>query len=180
VDQAPTPPVTDRLEQRVELHDESGQRIGGRWQRYANRFTLPNGAAVRVRWGRPEGVGTEPASTTYGGTPDEDTIWLDPAYWSDRSPSRRREARETLLHELAHRYDRRYLTDIQRARFQAIMGLTGAWRAAPNSPHEQFAEAAALWMTPGRNDGGYGFAPNRRQRRALSRLFETLRNGGTG
>jgi hypothetical protein len=79
------------------------------------------------------------------------------------------------LHELGHAYDAHVLSAADRARFQRIMRLGGAWGApsAGGAPSEQFADAyahCALWHHP-RNfifAGRYlGYAPTPKQYRRV-------------
>jgi hypothetical protein len=71
-------------------------------------------------------------------------IWIA---WTDPNLP----ARKTLLHEIGHHVD--YGMPWQyRELFQRMTGTVGRpWRDAPNSPHEQFAEAYALCAVGGRS-----------------------------
>lgn len=90
-------------------------------------------------------------------------------------------ARGGFLHELGHLFD--YTAPrLNRARFLRIMRDRRPWRWAPNSPHEQFAEAYALCALGGKlarryGTGGYAFEPNRKQLKAVCRLIRSSRAG---
>jgi hypothetical protein len=108
------------------------------------------------------------ASCTYPGGP----IYLGPG-----------DNRDALLHEYGHHVDYLLMTDADRARFMRLRGLEGGWRQAPNSPHEQFAEAAGMcmsgpfrvgWRTHARVNGGYEYRPTRRRHARICRLIRTV------
>lgn len=172
---ADNPQPVEALRQAPILYnDQGGAPIGGRLQRWANGFTLPGGASMRVRLHRAPTASAEPAGMFLGSTPDMDVVYWDPKFFHGRA------GKATMLHELTHRYDRRGMTDATRRRFERIMGDTRPWRSGANSPHEQFAEAASAYMMGykrarvARNRSGYDFRPNRRQWRQVRRLFDSL------
>jgi hypothetical protein len=136
-----------------------------RYQRWADAARVPTAATrVRLRVGPtpcPEGAcafATRPYPT----------IWVRPD-WTDRL---------TLYHELGHVFDYVTLGDDTRSAFRSIVHDRRAWRSAPNSPHEQFAEAYSLaarfgrrWRRARRYRGGYGYSPTRRQYLRVIRLI---------
>ena len=64
------------------------------------------------------------------------------------------------------------------------MGLRGAWRQEPNSPHEQFAEGFRMCARdprrPDRRAWGYTYRPTRAQHRAVCRLIAQAEAAPTG
>jgi hypothetical protein len=104
-------------------------------------------------------------------SPAPATIWFTP-----------RADREDFVHELGHHFDYSVMTDQARAGFQHIMGLDGrAWRSAPNSPHEKFAEAYRMCSnSPGSPDltrWGYGYQPTTAQHRRVCALIRRTAGG---
>jgi hypothetical protein len=66
-------------------------------------------------------------------------------------------------HELGHVIDFALLTNSDRGMFEALMHMQRPWNDAPDSPHEQFAEAVRLcaisvrWRD--RHELAYGYLP---------------------
>jgi len=89
--------------------------------------------------------------------------------------------RGDLEHELGHVVDYTRMTDPLRTRFMWIVGLKGAWRQEPNSPHEQFAEGFRMCVRdprrPDRRSWGYTYRPTRVQHRAVCRLLKQAMSG---
>ncbi len=56
--------------------------------------------------------------------------------------------KDKLFHEAGHLIDRYLMTDANRDRFRMIIRDARPWRTSPDSPHEQFAEAAAACAWP--------------------------------
>lgn len=153
---------------------DTGQRVGGRYQRWANQFPLGQGAEIRLRFGAPENATPEMQRGAY--TVDGDTVYINPKAF------RRGEGlaqRQLFHHELAHRYDYRSGNDALRQRFSQIMGYGDPWAIAGSSvPSEQFADAVAQYTTSRRYTGGssaYGYRPTRKQWRQTRRLFDGLK-----
>ena len=90
--------------------------------------------------------------------------WPDPAAWE---------------HELGHLFDYQVLTDADRAAFQRIVGVTGAWRPGTGAagPAEYFAVAysqCALHRTVRRsNTLGYGYRTTPRRHQAVCELIRS-------
>lgn len=174
------PAPVDTLRQVPILYDATtGQPIGGVLQRYANRFKLPTGGEARVVLGREPGK-AEPASYVRGITPDQDRLYYD---WGWYRGDPKRDRRDALYHELAHRYDRRFADQTVRDRFTQIMGLPTDWENGVNGanvPKEQFAEAIAVYhlnrryKRAKRHLGGYDYTPTRKQFRQVRRLFDGI------
>lgn len=108
------------------------------------------------------------------------TIWMDEAAITN--------PRNVFLHELGHEYDFSNLTDDQRDRFKALLGLTGPWQPAVadywNAPIERFAEAYRLCAIGARPQnlgsafgnrylmpGDYGYNPPLAVHRVVCRLI---------
>jgi hypothetical protein len=112
-------------------------------------------------------VGSAPCSRSCTADDGTHTIWLT------------RLDAPTLLHEVGHQFD--YLMpDTTRAAFVAIMHDGRAWRSAPSSPHEQFAETYRLCAEHGNTSphaggdgGGYAYAPTLAQHRAVCALIRS-------
>ena len=84
------------------------------------------------------------------------------------------------LHELGHRFDYR-MPGWVRDRFRALIGDARPWRATPNSPMEQFADAyslCALDPTTLPPDFGsvVGYRPTPAIHRAACRLIRLSRS----
>lgn len=106
-----------------------------------------------------------PCTTTPG-----DRVWLSSAV----VPLAQK--RLVFSHELGHRFDYRVMTPAARDAFRALIGTRRPWRAAPNSPHEQFAEAYGLCLrhrviARDRDAGNYGYWPTRGTHRRVCRLI---------
>ena len=105
-------------------------------------------------------------SCTQEGVP---AIWLAPS----------RTTRHDLYHEMGHLYDYFVLTEATRQRFLSLRQDRRPWRSAPNSPHEQFAEAYAFCATgraplfAGRVLGGYGYTPSLRAHKRICALIRS-------
>jgi len=83
--------------------------------------------------------------------------------------------RHELLHELGHRFDYR-MPDWARNGFRKIMRERRAWRSAPNSPHERFADAYSICARspkrlPASYSSGFGYDPSNSQHRRVCRLI---------
>lgn len=153
---------------------DTGQRVGGRFQRWANEFPLGQGAQIRLRLGTPPNATPEMNRGAY--TVDGDVLYFNPKAFKRGEGQA---AKQLFSHELAHRYDRRSGNDAMRQRFSQIMGYTEPWAIAGSSvPSEQFADAVAQYVTSRRYTGGssaYGYRPTRRQWRQTRRLFDGLK-----
>jgi hypothetical protein len=82
--------------------------------------------------------------------------------------------REELLHELGHRFDYR-MPDWARDGFRKVMRDRRAWRSAPNSPHERFADAYAICARspkrlPASYSSAFGSDPSSSQHRRVCSL----------
>ncbi len=114
----------------------------------------------------------EEASACTG--PESATIWLDPLVLQERAA-----VRETLLHELGHRVDY-VMPEWMRLRFLSLRRDKRAWRAPPNSPNEQFAEAWRLCAERGLrirepiDEGGYNYFPSPRLHGQVCRMVSRL------
>jgi hypothetical protein len=190
-DQPPQPvqPTTIRSVP-ILYNADTGQKVGGRMQRWASTFMLPGMGAVKVRFVRPPGTASnEPAGVVRDDKLGEDVLYVDPTWYTRKNYGNPGEmaagGRKLMTHELAHIYDRTRLTDETRQRFQQIMGDSRSWRPASGttqqgSPHEQFAEAAQAYSRGFKRPsfkwmGGYGFEPSAQQWNQIRMLLGGLK-----
>jgi hypothetical protein len=117
--------------QAVTLVSPTGDARIARFQTWADAAAVPTPAGVvdLVLDSCPVAVSD---GCIYHGAPP--TIFLGPTVRD----------RPILLHELGHAFDTQRLTPAYRSGFESIFRDTRAWRSAPNSPHERFAEAYSL------------------------------------
>lgn len=87
-------------------------------------------------------------------------------------------SRHDFRHELGHQFDYFEMTDSARAAFMKLIGVPGEWRSAPNSPHEQFAEAwrmcAAVRRLPLEYWTGYGYDLTQRKHNRACALIRNV------
>ena len=117
--------------QALTIVSPTGDPRVARYQAWANTSAMPQplGQVDLVLSSCPAAISD---GCIYHGAPP--TIFLGPTV----------RERAVLLHELGHAFDTQRMSNAYRFAFEKLFGDRRAWRTAPNSPHERFAEAYSL------------------------------------
>jgi hypothetical protein len=154
----------------LELVSPSGDPRVARYQGWADAAATPTPTGVVDLVFASCPVPISDGCITYGAPP---TIFLGSAVRD----------RPILMHELGHAFDAQRMTPADRAAFEAIFADRRQWRAAPNSPHERFAEAYSLCARHARirraYTGAYGYRVTPRRHRRVCALIDRAGSAAT-